>query len=162
MFPFSWLTIPPSEKNANKKSDVRCPLCGECCRICRNGHYRRYRFEGNDQFSVQRYCCRNPDCPRKTFSILPKPWLPYCRIPLCLLMALYRHHILEGKSINDCARKIRRSRHTAKRAVTLARRLICWFRKESVADILPPAPCGPWLWPAFIRAYSYAFFPNTG
>lgn len=160
MLPSSWLSILRSEKNANPKPDIRCPLCGERLRICRYGHYWRYRFEGDDRFAVQRYGCLNPYCSRRTFSIPPHPYLPTCRIPLCLLMSVlikYR----EGKyNISRCARLLNRSWNTAKRALTSGFRLLKWFMHESHAGGIPLTPCLDHSWPTFTRAYSYAFFPD--
>jgi len=160
MFPFPWLFILRSEENANPKSDIRCPLCGERSRICRYGHYWRYRFEGDDRLAIQRYGCLNPICSRRTFSIPPHPYLPICRIPLCLLMAVlikYR----EGKyNISQCARLLNRSWNTAQRALTSGLRLLKWFVYESHAGGIPLNPCLDHAWPAFTRAYSYTFFPD--
>jgi len=159
MFPSSWLSILQSEENTNPKADIRCPLCGERLRICRYGHYWRYRFESDDRFAVQRYGCLNPACPRRTFSIPPHPYLPICRIPLCLLMALLINHQSGRYSVSRCARWIKRSWNTAKRAVTSASRLVHWFVYESRAGTIALIPCLDHTWAAFTRAYSYAFFP---
>jgi len=159
MFPSSWLSILRCEKNANPKSDIRCPLCGEKRRICRYGHYWRYRFESDDRFAVQRYGCLNPGCPRRTFSIPPHPYLPVCRIPLCLLMALLISYKSGKYSVSRCAMWIKRSWNTAKRAVISASRIVDWFVYESRAGTIPLCPCLDHTWPAFTRAYSYAFFP---
>lgn len=161
MFPFSWLSILFFESNSNPKADIRCPLCGERLRICRNGHYFRYRFEDDEPMAVQRYGCGNPACPRVTFSIPPHPYLPICRIPLCLLMAMLIKLRTQKYSINDCARWINSSWNTAKRAVTLAARLLDWFNREAEAGVIPKMPCLPNQWPDFIRAYSYAFCPPS-
>jgi hypothetical protein len=160
MFPSSCLTILLSDENANSKADIRCPLCGERLRICRYGHYLRYRFEDDGRLAVQRYGCLNPGCPRRTFSIPPHPYLPFCRIPLCLLMAVLINHRVNKHTINRCARYLKCSWHAAKRAFTSALRLINWFLRESSAGAIPLTPCLEHTWPAFTRAYSYAFFPD--
>jgi hypothetical protein len=110
--------------------------------------------------AVPRYCCRNPACPRKTFSILPMPYLPYCRIPLCILMALHQRHVIEKQKINHCARWLGYTWNTVKRVANLAKRLIVWFNKETIAGDLPPIPCCDHHWPAVTRAYSYSFLPG--
>jgi len=160
MFPSSWLTILRSEENSNPKADIRCPLCGERLRICRYGHYWRYRFEDNGRLAIQRYGCLNPGCPRRTFSIPPHPYLPFCRIPLCLLMAVLIKHRVKKHTINRCARYLDLSWHTAKRALASAYRLLNWFIHESTAGAITLIPCLKHTWPAFTRAYSYAFFPD--
>lgn len=159
MFPSSWLSILRSEKNATPKSDIRCPLCGEKRRIRCNGHYKRYQFESSDRIAVQRYDCRNPSCPRRTFSIPPHPYLPMCRIPLCMLMAVLIKYREEKYNISRCARWLNRSWDTAKRILTSASRLLKWFVHESHTGAIPLIPCLDHTWPAFTRAYSYAFFP---
>lgn len=159
MFPSSWLSLLLSEKNSNQKYDIRCPLCGERLRIRRNGHYWRYRFENNDRVAVQRYDCRNPGCPRWTFSIPPHPMLPFCRIPLCVLIVLYQRYREQKHNVSQCARWLNRSWNTAKRALTSAVRLMDWFAHETGTGAIPMMPCLTHTWPAFIRAYSYAFFP---
>jgi len=160
MFPSSWLNLLLLDENSNPKSDIRCPLCGERLRIFRNGHYWRYRFEGNDRVAVQRYGCRNPGCPRKTFSIPPHPLLPVCRIPLCLLMVILKKHRAEDYTVSRCARWLKRSWNTAKRALATATRLLDWFTHKSGTGAIFNLSCRPSTWPAFTRAYSYAFFPG--
>ena len=160
MFPSSWLYLLLSDKKSNPESDIRCPLCGERLRICRNGHYWRYWFDSDDKVAVQRYGCRNPGCPRKTFSIPPHPLLPFCRIPLCLLMMILKRHRVKGYTVSRCARWLKRSWNTAKRALSTAARLLDWFIQESGAGAFPNLPCRLLAWPAFTRAYSYAFFPG--
>jgi hypothetical protein len=160
MFPSSWLTILRSDVNSNPKADIRCPLCGERLRICRYGHYWRYRFEDDGQVAVQRYGCLNPYCPRQTFSIPPHPYLPICRIPLCLLMVVLILHRVKKYSISRCARFLNLGWNTAKRALASAYRLVNWFVDESAAGAIPPIPCLEHTWPYFTRAYSYAFFPD--
>ena len=162
MSPLSWFIVllSASKANSNFKSDIRCPLCGECYRICRNGHYWRYRFEDDRHIAVQRYFCRNPDCLRKTFSVLPFPCLPFCRIPLCTLMVLYHEYTVHKRIVSQCARRLNRSWNTAKRALTTAARILDWFTHESGAGAIPIIPCLTHAWAAFTRAYSYAFFPD--
>ena len=160
MFPSSWLSILCSGEKANPKADIRCPLCGERLRICRWGYYKRYRFDSDERFAVQRFGCLNPACPRRTFSIPPHPYLPICRIPLCLLMAVLIRYRAEKHTINRCGRFLNRTWRTAKRALTSAARLLDWFVKQSTAEAIEPIPCSDHAWPAFTRAYSYAFFPD--
>jgi hypothetical protein len=159
MFPFSWLSILFSEDNSNPKADIRCPMCGERLRIYRNGHYFRYLFGRNETMAVQRYGCRNPGCPRRTFSIPPHPYLPICRIPLCALMAIVIKFGSQKHSVNRCARWLNSSWNTAKRGLMLAGRILDWFTREAEAGVIPIMPCLPNSWHGFIRAYSYAFCP---
>jgi hypothetical protein len=153
------LSIPP-EKAKQKIENPCCPQCHERRRIVRHGRYWRYRYgSSSERIPVARYACRNPDCSRRTFSLLPHGLLPQVRMPLCLLMALYRLHMVEARPINYLARMLRHSWTTIRRAVTLGRRLLDWCRREIGAETLAPWPCHPHRWPAFCRAFSYAFRP---
>jgi len=168
MSPFSWMSILPvcveNAKNNlpprnNLAPDIRCPQCHERWRIVRYGRYWRYRYESHERLAVARYACRNPRCPRRTFSLLPHAYLPWVRTPLCRLLALYQQHVHEGQAINHLARKLRQAWNTLRRAVNLARRILDWCGRELAADALPIWPCHRSRWPAFCRAYSYAFLP---
>ena len=163
MLPFSLLPMLPisvEKRNTKCDPDPQCPVCGECYRISGHGCYWRYWFDSSERMAVPRYCCRNPVCPRKTFSILPLPYLPYCRIPLCVLMALYHRHVVEKQKISDCVRWLEQTWNTVKRAANLAKRLIGWFNCQMITGTLPPTPCCDHHWPAVTRAYSYSFLPG--
>ena len=163
MLPFSMLPMVLvyfEKRNTKCDPEPRCPHCGERYRIIGHGSYWRYRFDSTGRMAVPRYCCRNPDCPLRTFSILSHPYLPYCRIPLCILMALYQRHVIDKHRISDCARWLQQTWNTAKRAANLSKRLIGWFKGETIAGTLPPIPCRDHHWPAVTRAYSYRFLPG--
>ena len=161
MFPSSWLNLLLYDENSNPKSDIRCPLCGEQYRICRNGHYWRYRYEGNDRVAVQRYGCRNPGCPRKTFSIPPHPLLPLCRIPLCLLMVVLKKHRAEGCTVSRCARWLKRSWNTARRALKTATRLLGLVHSRSRHRRLPDHTLPSLGLACFYPGLFVRFFPRT-
>jgi hypothetical protein len=86
--------------------------------------------------------------------------LPLCRIPLCLLMVSLKKYRAKKYTVSRCARWLKRSWNTARRALTTAARVLDWFVRESGAGALPIIPCRTPAWPAFTRAYSYAFFPG--
>jgi hypothetical protein len=153
--------LPVQPENSKQNVEPCCPQCNERWRIVRYGRYWRYWYgSSSKRMAVARYACRNPACPRRTFSVPPHAYLPRMRMPLCLLMALYRQHVLEARPLNASARMLRHSWTTIRRAVTLARRLLDWCRREVGADTLTPWPCHPHRWPAFCRAFSYAFRPG--
>lgn len=162
MSPFSWISMLPirPEKAKRNIEPPRCPQCHERWRVVRYGCYWRYRYGSNERMAVARYACRNPACPRCTFSVLPHPFLPQVGMPLCLLMALYRLHVIESRPLNPLARMLGHSWTTIRRAVTLARRVLEWCRREVAAETQSPWPCHPDRWPAFTRAFSYAFMPG--
>ena len=163
MSPLSWMTILLtclSNAKQNIEPHIRCPHCNERIRIARHGCYWRFRFESDDKMAVARFRCRNPDCPRCTFSRLPHPYLPLIRIPVCVLMDLYQRHVVDGKSVSDCARYVGCRWNTARRALDLAKRLLVWIGQEVIAGTLSCQPCQPSEWPLLTRAYSYAFLPG--
>jgi hypothetical protein len=159
MSPLSWMTmLPVCWPKAKQNQEPVCPQCHECRRIVRYGRYWRYRYGcTSERIAVARYACLNPACSRRTFSVLPHGLLPQVRMPLCLLMALYQWHM--AQPLNFLARMLRHSWTTIRRAVTLARSLLDWCRREVTAEALDPWPCHPDRWPAFCRAFSYAFRP---
>jgi len=67
---------------------------------------------------------------------VPLPYLPYCRIPLCILMALYHRHVSEKQKISDCVRWLGQTWKTVKRAANLAKRLIGWFNCQMITGTL--------------------------
>lgn len=162
MPPLPWAAMLPI-RPAKAKQNIEqacCPHCHERWRIVRYGHYKRYCYGSDEKMAVQRYACRNPACPRRTFSVPPHGFLPRVRIPLCLLMALYRLHVLDNKPLNALALKLHHSWTTIRRAVNLARRLLHWCRQEVAAEAMDPWPCHPQRWSAFVRVFSYAFRPG--
>jgi hypothetical protein len=160
MPPICWLNLLLLSSKDKENLHCRCPLCGERYRITRNGHYWRHRFDTNSgRTAVQRYCCGNPYCPRKTFSVPPPGLLPYCRIPLCILLQIYHHHFSDHHTISQCARHLDIVWNTVKRALNRMARILDLVRSETDAGCLPQVPVGPGVWPRFIRVFSYAFFP---
>jgi hypothetical protein len=165
MSPFSVMTmlqIRPAKAKKKVEQPPLCPHCHERWRIRGWGHYWRacYGPGSNERIAVARYECRNPQCPRRTFSVPPHGMLPHVQIPLCVLMALYRLHVDQEKPLNLTAHLLNHSWTTIRRAVALARRLLDWCRQEVAAGVLPPRPCHPDQWPTFCRAFSYAFYPG--
>lgn len=163
MPPLSWMSMLPIRPKKAKQNiePPCCPHCHERWRIVRYGRYWRYRYGcSSERIPVARYACRNPDCPRRTFSLLPHGFLPQMRMPLCLLMAMYRLHVAASVPLNALARMLHHSWTTIRRAVALARRLLDWCRQEVTAEAMAPWPCHPARWPAFTRAFSYAFRPG--
>ena len=161
MPPICWIMLLLRSSKDKENLHCRCPICGERYRITRNGHYRRYRFDSTSgRISIQRYCCWNPHCLRKTFSILPPGLLPYCRIPLCILLQIYHLHFDDHHTVSQCARRMNIGWNTVKRALNRMDRLLDLVRSETGVGSLPELPVGPGVWPRFIRVFSYAFFPD--
>ena len=88
---------------------VVCPVCRHS-RCRRHGTYVRRGFHAPNHAAarpvrVLRYRCLNPDCRRRTFSILPPFVLPYCRFHWSSLRAL-RLSLSRGVSIRHLARHV--------------------------------------------------------
>lgn len=161
MPPICWLMLLLRSSKNKENLHCRCPTCAERYRITRYGHYLRYRFDtAPGRIAVQRYCCGNPYCPRKTFSIPPPGLLPYCRIPLCILLQIYHHHFEDHHTVSQCARRLNIGWNTVKRALNRMGRILDLVRAETGAGSLPEVPVGSGVWPRFIRVFSYAFFPE--
>jgi hypothetical protein len=76
-------------RHATDTEPVYCPGCHSHYH-CKHGVYTRKGFHnryGLVTITVQRYRCRNKECPRCTFSVLPPMVLRYCRFCWpCLLL----------------------------------------------------------------------------
>jgi hypothetical protein len=80
-------------QNTTGHEPVFCPGC-HSHDYCKHGTYARKGFHircgiVTIPIAIQRYRCRNKDCPRYTFSVLPPMVLRYCRFfwPCLLLVA---------------------------------------------------------------------------
>jgi len=54
---------------------------------------------------VPRYRCLNPDCRRRTFSVLPPNVLPYCRFYWLYLLSL-KESLSGGATLNSLAQQV--------------------------------------------------------
>jgi hypothetical protein len=137
-----------------------CPVCHSAKGHICWGHYWRYR-PGTDQCeAIQRLLCKNDECPRKTFSILPHPFLRIVRFTLCSLLAILAM-FEAGETVSELARQSGVARSTIRRTVAFACRLKAWMDRESQTAPWAPSPClcPKRLWPSFVRAFSWAFYP---
>ena len=139
----------------NLISETICPGCGEKHRLIKWGTYTRYLFQGEDTVRIQRFRCLNSRCYRFTFSILPHPFLPILRLPLCFfltMLALYQ----DGCSVADLARQSGKGWPVIKRALAFAGRIQTFLQDELFAPCLQPAVA----WTRFTQAFSWALFPQ--
>jgi hypothetical protein len=142
----------------NLAADIICPQCGERHLFIKWGCYHRYLFDSNETVAIQRYRCLNRHCCRCTFSVLPHPFLPVLRVPLCYLLALLSlHH--KGFSIARLAREAGKRWATIRRCLTLASSVKAFLKKE-FADIGSPCLKPGIVWTAFTQRFSWAIFPN--
>ena len=145
----------------NLTSRIFCPECMEKHQVIKWGFYSRYLFHDDDMIQIQRFRCLNGQCSRFTFSVLPHPFLPIVRVPLCfmlMLLSMYRN----GHSVADLVRKSGKSWSLIRRAVDMAKQLRSFLQNE-VKNILNfPSPCldPATTWTAFAHVFSWAFFLN--
>ena len=143
------------------RQTVAAARCAERYRIIRHGHYWRNDFDSTQgRLAVQRYCCHNPNCPRKTFSVLPPALLPYYRIPLSILLQIYTRHHAQGLSVSQCARRLNTGWNTAKRGLGLMRRILNMINGELTAGALPPTPSEPGGVASVYSGFFLRFFPR--
>ncbi len=123
------------------------------------GKYYRYRFLGEERCIIQRYLCKNTECKR-TFSILPHPFLRYLRLTVCVLSALLEE-LLRGTSKTHIARLLGVTYPTVLRTARKAAELFDWMNHEPDAP-WSPSPCvhGPRVWAGFIKMFSWKFYPK--
>lgn len=140
---------------------LRCPHCATST-IIRHGTYLRSHPEESRQVAIQRYLCKCPNCPWKTFSVLPYPFLPIARH---FFQALLLFHCLcneKNYSQAAIAGQLNVTRGVAKRLGIFCRRFFPWLNHEKeFADWGPGFEVKPSaLWPDFIRDYSQTFYPK--
>ncbi len=136
--------------------NVYCSACRERERICKNGHYRRFRFTGNATEAVQRYLCRNPACPRVSFSILPRPFLPRLRVSLCFLASLWELWCSGRHTVAALARQAGLPWMTLRRRLRQAERVCRWIGREENEALAACRPCADpgGAWTPFTQALS--------
>jgi len=138
-----------------------CPTCGESVCIIKHGFYLRYLFCGFEMIAIQRYSCGNPFCHRITFSNLPHPFLPFIRLPLCVLEAMLKMVQDYKMTTAAVARSCKMGWRRVYRVLHTARRLFGWIKIEAAAALWGPSACldPDRQWLEFTRAISYAFYP---
>jgi hypothetical protein len=142
--------------------EILCPKCGERHRVTKYGFYFRYLFTGGEMTAIQRYCCGNRECPRRTFSILPHPFLPILRVSLCFLITLLDVREKEGRTVTRLAAITGSTWSTIRRMLCTAVAVRQWLSREQEVALWRPSPClNPQLhWTVYTQAFSWAFFPN--
>jgi hypothetical protein len=151
------------ENNDSGKEEhpVRCPHCATSLTI-RYGRYQRAHPEEPELVDVQRYRCKSPDCPWKTFSILPYPFLPIMRHFLKTVFFFHSLFNIDRKTQAHSAKQLGLTRGVIKRLARFCRRFIPWFNLEKNI-----APWGPdpeanqeRFWTDYTRDFSQALYPK--
>ena len=150
-------TIVRNEASAKQNNDVRCCHCSSPL-VARNGTYPRNDPQSDRQIRVQRYLCKSPKCPWKSFSVLPPPILPVIRHTYNTLFdsyIMFEH----GMSQAAIARQLGLKRGVIKRLKTVCYKFMPWFKTEK--------PIAGWgadpfrAWADFTRDLSQYFFPGN-
>lgn len=148
-------------QSGKKEFTVCCPHCASRL-IIRYGFYQRAHPREEYEIAVQRYLCKSPECPWKTFSVLPYPFLPIIRHFYKTLLLC--HCLLNGKQGSQAAtaRQLGVGRGIVKRLGVFCRRFIPWLNREKIiADWGPDPKDNPAvLWSHFTRDLSQAFYPK--
>lgn len=142
---------------ANHEPQIRCPHCSSNA-VIRNGAYFRYALGSTSLIRVQRYLCKSPLCPWRTFSVLPHLVLPVIRHSLSILFDCCQKCVIEQISQAAAARVMQMGRGVVRRLIDFSKQVLSWLNREcTIAD---------WgqelkrFWPAFTRDFSQTFFPG--
>ena len=147
--------------NNKQESSILCPHCATSS-ISRYGTYQRNHPEQSDQVTVQRYLCKSPLCPWRTFSILPYPFLPIVRHFYHVLLCCHALYNVQGRSQAFTARQLGVSRGIIKRLGIFCHRFTAWLDHEKVFALWGPDPVAnsQAFWPDFTRDFSQTFYPR--
>ncbi len=145
----------------NKTGPIACHWCNNQVNIIKYGFYKRYDFTGDDRIDIQRYLCKHDQC-RRTFSILPHPFLRITRITLCMLTALMQ--LLDQQyPIAQIEDQLGLARSTVYWAIRKGRSILNWLDQEAKTEpVWAPSPCidPPGHWSDFIRMFAMKFYPK--
>ena len=145
----------------NQTGPTACHWCNNHENIIKYGKYKRYGFTGEEKIDIQRYLCKHDQC-RRTFSILPHPFLRFTRFSLCLLSVLVQ--LLDQKmSIARICRQLDIGRTRVYWAIRNGRDILDWIEKEANTEpVWAPCPCTAPAshWSDFIRMFAMQFYPK--
>jgi transposase-like protein len=152
---FTLITVLSKITRKNSNPIICCPYCGNRHTFIKWGFYHRYLFD-DSLITIQRYRCDNDLCPRKTFSVLPHPFLRIVRASLCMLMYILSLHE-HGHCIVGIARQTGNTWTRIQRWIHKAVSIRDWISQE----YFDAAPClsSDSKWTGFIRDFSWAFYP---
>lgn len=147
-------------KFSKKEQRIHCPCCATSLNI-RYEFYQRVHPFKEGHISVQRYRCNTPECPRKTFSVLPYPLLPILRHFYHTLLFC---HVSCRKKLSqaDGARKMKMHKGTYKRLRVFCDKFFPWFNREKkiAGWSLQSGVVTSCSWADFTRYFSQHFYPN--
>jgi transposase-like protein len=140
---------------------IRCPHCASLA-IIRHGKYQRGHPLESRLVAIQRYRCKSPDCPWKTFSLLPYPFLPIVRHFYKTLLRCHTILNRQRKTQAYTARWLGLQRGVVKWMGDFCRKFIPWLNLEKKIAVWGPDPGGKkaTFWMDFIRDFSQVFYPK--
>lgn len=145
----------------NQTGPIACHWCNNQDNIIKYGTYKRYEFSGQEQTRIQRFLCKSDRC-RRTFSILPHPFLRITRFSLCMITAFLQ--LLDQKiPIAKICRRLGLTRSMAYWAMENGRKILDWIDQEAKTEpTWAPSPCidPPLHWSEFIRMFAMKFYPK--
>jgi transposase-like protein len=140
---------------------IVCHWCNNQVNIVKYGTYKRYDFSGQNQIKVQRYLCKRDQC-RRTFSILPHPFLRITRLTLCMITTLIQL-VDRQLSTAEVCRSLGLTRSMVDGAIKKWHGLLDWIDQEAkTKPAWAPSPCinPPGHWSDFIRMFAMKFYPK--
>jgi len=145
----------------NQTGPIACHWCNNKDNFIKYGTYKRYDFPGQALIRIQRWLCKHDQC-RRTFSILPHPFLRITRLTLCMLMALTQLVDQQVPVANIC-RRLNLTRPVVEGAIKKWDGLWDWIEQEACTQpSWAPSPCidPPGHWSDFIRMFAMKFYPK--
>ena len=145
----------------NQTGPIVCHWCNNQDNIIKYGFYKRYEFLGKVKIRIQRFFCKRDKC-RRTFSILPHPFLRFTSLSLCMFTVLLQLFD-QGIPIAEICRRLGLSWSMADWAIKRGRRILYWIDQEAKTEpTWAPSPCidPPGHWSEFIRMFAIKFYPK--
>jgi hypothetical protein len=145
----------------NQTGPIACHWCNNQDNIIKYGTYERYEFTGEGRIRIQRFFCKRDQC-RRTFSILPHPFLRFTRFTLCLLTALLQLLDRHVSTAESC-RRLGLSRNMANWDRQKGRDILQWIEQEvqTQPSWAPSACIAPSRhWSDFVRMFAMKFYPQ--
>ncbi len=159
--PSSMHTIFKNTYSGKGEHSVRCPHCATTL-IIRHGSYQRAHPHEQELINVQRYRCKSPSCPWKTFSILSYPFLPVVRHFQQTIFFFHSLFNVEKKTQANTARKLDLTRGVVKRLAQFCHRFFPWFTMEKHIGAWGPDPeMAPGsFWMDYTKDFSQSLYPK--
>ncbi len=139
---------------------VQCSGCGDLYRHRPYGFYSRFLPDSSEQIDVQRYLCRNPDCSRTTFSILPYPCLRYKRHSLATFEKVAKQ--ATTCKVSKLAREYSKGWTAMRRLIRASQQVWSCFLSERQHQLWGPCPCREpaRFWTGFTQTLWHATVPG--